>query len=213
METSEVKTLASAGYYCHQCGSLNSAYSTIAYHSPNCHTKLSLIASKKKLFNPRRKVSQELPSYRLPIQAKRRSSRSLRTPWRVTLSRVQKTNRNSFKTQMSVIHHYRQRQAKGKVGWTLPGVPQKTPSHRMHSMTSWTCLSWMSWILSPLWNTPLRGKVPGEDFMLPETIKCRKPALLEQLNELLCLCREEGKEPQDMRNAKITTVQKQRWQQ
>ena len=52
------------------------------------------------------------------------------------------------------------------------------------------------------------GKAPGEDGIPPEVIKCGKPALLEPLHELLCLCWREGKVPQDMRNAKIITLYK-----
>ena len=37
----------------------------------------------------------------------------------------------------------------------------------------------------------------------PEAIKYGKPALLESLHELLCLCWEEGGVPQDMRDATI----------
>ena len=52
------------------------------------------------------------------------------------------------------------------------------------------------------------GRAPGEDSIPPEIIKCGKPALLEPLNELLCLCWREGKVPQDMRDAKIITLYK-----
>ena len=52
------------------------------------------------------------------------------------------------------------------------------------------------------------GKAPGEDGIPPEIIKCGKPALLEPLHELLCLCWREGNVPQDMRDAKIVTLYK-----
>ena len=52
------------------------------------------------------------------------------------------------------------------------------------------------------------GKAPGEDSIPPEIIKCGKPALLEPLHALLCLCWREGKVPQDMRDAKIITLYK-----
>jgi len=52
------------------------------------------------------------------------------------------------------------------------------------------------------------GKAPGEDSIPPEIIKCGKPALLGPLHELLCLCWREGKVPQDMRDAKIITLYK-----
>ncbi|XP_068671124.1 uncharacterized protein [Montipora foliosa] len=50
------------------------------------------------------------------------------------------------------------------------------------------------------------GKAPGDDGIPPEIIKCGKPALLEPLHELLCLCWREGNVPQDMRDAKIVTL-------
>ena len=52
------------------------------------------------------------------------------------------------------------------------------------------------------------GKAAGEDCIPPEVIKCGKPALLGPLHELLLLCWKEGKVPQDMRNAKIVTLYK-----
>ena len=52
------------------------------------------------------------------------------------------------------------------------------------------------------------GKAPAGDGIPPEVIKCGKPALLEPLHKLLCLCSREGKVPQDMRNAKIITLYK-----
>ena len=52
------------------------------------------------------------------------------------------------------------------------------------------------------------GGAPGEDGIPPEVIKCDKPALLEPLHELLCLCWREGKVPQDMHKAKIITLYK-----
>ena len=52
------------------------------------------------------------------------------------------------------------------------------------------------------------GKAPGEDGIPPEIIKYGKPALLEPLHALLCLCWRDGKVPQDMRDAKIVTLYK-----
>jgi hypothetical protein len=51
-------------------------------------------------------------------------------------------------------------------------------------------------------------KAPGSDSIPPEAIKCGKPTLLEPLHELLCLCWEEGAVPQDMRDATIVTLYK-----
>ncbi|XP_018026545.1 uncharacterized protein LOC108681971 [Hyalella azteca] len=52
------------------------------------------------------------------------------------------------------------------------------------------------------------GKAAGEDGIPPEVIKSGKPALLGPLHELLCLCWREGQVPQDMRDAKIITLYK-----
>ena len=52
------------------------------------------------------------------------------------------------------------------------------------------------------------AKAPGEDGIPPEVIKCGKPALLEPLHKLLCLCWREGKVPQDMRSARSITLYK-----
>ncbi|KAI8494032.1 hypothetical protein Bbelb_283790 [Branchiostoma belcheri] len=50
------------------------------------------------------------------------------------------------------------------------------------------------------------GKAPGNDAIPPEVIKQGKPALLPHLQELLSLCWKEGSVPQDMRDAKIVTL-------
>ena len=52
------------------------------------------------------------------------------------------------------------------------------------------------------------GKAPGKDGILPEVLKCGKTALLQHLHELLCLCWEKGHVPQDMRDANIVTLYK-----
>lgn len=52
------------------------------------------------------------------------------------------------------------------------------------------------------------GKAPGSDSIPPEVIKSAKPALLLPLHELLCLCWEEGSVPQDMKDAKIINLYK-----
>ena len=52
------------------------------------------------------------------------------------------------------------------------------------------------------------GKAPGSDGIPPEVLKCGKPALLQQLHDLLCLCWEQGYIPQDMRDANIITLYK-----
>jgi len=52
------------------------------------------------------------------------------------------------------------------------------------------------------------GKAPGNDGIPPEVIKCGGSALLEHLHNLLCQCWEEGAVPQDMRDANIVTLYK-----
>ena len=46
-------------------------------------------------------------------------------------------------------------------------------------------------------------KAPGCDSIPPEVIKCAKPALLQHLHQLLCLCWNEGTVHQEMRDATI----------
>ena len=50
------------------------------------------------------------------------------------------------------------------------------------------------------------GKAPGNDAIPPEVIKQGIPVLLPHLHELLSLCWREGEVPQDMRDAKIVTL-------
>ena len=52
------------------------------------------------------------------------------------------------------------------------------------------------------------GKAPGCDSVPPEVIKCAKPALLQHLHQLLCLCWNEGTVPQEMRDDTIVTLYK-----
>jgi hypothetical protein len=51
-------------------------------------------------------------------------------------------------------------------------------------------------------------KAPGSDGIPPEVLKSGKPALLQPLHDLLCLCWEQGYIPQDMRDANIVTLYK-----
>nr|KAG5709927.1 hypothetical protein BaRGS_029969 [Batillaria attramentaria] len=51
-------------------------------------------------------------------------------------------------------------------------------------------------------------KAPGKDGIPPEVLKSGKPALLQHLHELLCLCWEKGHVLQDMRDATIITLYK-----
>ena len=52
------------------------------------------------------------------------------------------------------------------------------------------------------------GKAPGKDAIPPEVIKHGKHALLHHLHVLLLLCWREGTVPQDMRDANIVTLYK-----
>ena len=52
------------------------------------------------------------------------------------------------------------------------------------------------------------SKAPGNNGIPAEVLKSGKPALLEHLHELLCLCWEEGHIPQDMGDANIVTLYK-----
>ena len=52
------------------------------------------------------------------------------------------------------------------------------------------------------------GKAPGSDGIPPEVIKCGKSTLLKPLLELLHLCWEKGAVPQDMHDATIVNLYK-----
>ena len=52
------------------------------------------------------------------------------------------------------------------------------------------------------------GKAPGSDGIPPEILKSGKPALLQPLHTLLCLCWKQGYIPQDMRDSNIVTLYK-----
>ena len=52
------------------------------------------------------------------------------------------------------------------------------------------------------------GKAPGNDGIPVEVIKCAKGTLLKELHEILCQCWREGEVPQDMRDANIVTLYK-----
>ena len=52
------------------------------------------------------------------------------------------------------------------------------------------------------------GKAPGADGIPPEVLKSGKSVLLRPLHSLLCLCWEQGHIPQDMRDANIVTLYK-----
>ena len=50
------------------------------------------------------------------------------------------------------------------------------------------------------------GKSPDSDSIPPDVVKSGKPALLQPLYELLCLCWKEKEVPQNMRDSKIITL-------
>ena len=52
------------------------------------------------------------------------------------------------------------------------------------------------------------GKAPGKDGIPPEIIKAGKTTLIHHLHKLLCQCWEDGAMPQDMRDANIVTLYK-----
>ena len=52
------------------------------------------------------------------------------------------------------------------------------------------------------------GKAPGSDGIPPDLIRHCKTTLLQPLHETLCQCWIEGSVPQDMRDAKIVTLYK-----
>ena len=62
--------------------------------------------------------------------------------------------------------------------------------------------------LSKAINSLASGKSPGSDSIPAEVLKSGEPALLEPLQKLLCRCWEEGYIPQDMRDATIVTLYK-----
>ncbi|XP_050703781.1 uncharacterized protein LOC126989216 [Eriocheir sinensis] len=52
------------------------------------------------------------------------------------------------------------------------------------------------------------GKAPGKDGISAEVLKCCKGTIITELHEILCLCWKEGEVPQDMRDANIVTLYK-----
>ena len=52
------------------------------------------------------------------------------------------------------------------------------------------------------------GKAPGQDSIPPDVIKACRETLTQPLMELLLQCWREGQVPQDMRDAKIITLYK-----
>ena len=51
-------------------------------------------------------------------------------------------------------------------------------------------------------------KVPGRDGIPAEVLQCCKETLITELHEILCLCWSEGEVPQDMKDATVVTLSK-----
>ena len=62
--------------------------------------------------------------------------------------------------------------------------------------------------LSKVIDSLATGKAPGSDSIPPDLIKHCKTTLLHPLHKVLCHCWREGAVPQDMRDAKIITLYK-----
>ena len=62
--------------------------------------------------------------------------------------------------------------------------------------------------LSKAINSLASRKAPGSDGIPPDLIKHCKTTLLQPLHNVLCACWKEGAVPQDMRDAKIVTLYK-----
>ena len=75
---------------------------------------------------------------------------------------------------------------------------------------SWTSLT-LSWSVEELdkaVDALSNGKAPGSDGIPPEVITSGKPVPLALLHEVLCLCWKGGAVPQDMHDATIITLYK-----
>ena len=62
--------------------------------------------------------------------------------------------------------------------------------------------------LSKVIDSSAKGKAPGSNSIPPDLIKYCKTTLLHPLHKVLCQCWREGAVPQDMRDAKIITLYK-----
>ena len=52
------------------------------------------------------------------------------------------------------------------------------------------------------------GNAPGKDGIPAEVLKCCKETLITEMHEILCLCWSEGEVPQDMRDANVVALYK-----
>ena len=62
--------------------------------------------------------------------------------------------------------------------------------------------------LSEAQDSTATSKAPGKDGIPAEVLKCCKGSLITELHEILCLCWRDGEVPQDMRDANIVTLYK-----
>ena len=107
------------------------------------------------------------------------------------------------------------------MGWTLPGLLLqwqlclpcclKLSAVSLHAIQELPTLheldaESMSDEISKATDALTCRKVPGNESILPEVIKLWKSALVGPLHKLLCLCWKERKLPQDMWDAKIMTL-------
>ena len=74
----------------------------------------------------------------------------------------------------------------------------------MHELNEMPVISELSKAINPL----VPGKAPGRHETQPNLIGKCQTALFEPIHDLLCWCWVEGSVPQDMRDAKIVTLYK-----
>ena len=107
-------------------------------------------------------------------------------------------------------HHYRQKQADGKIGGTLSGALLKRNHRHRDGSSEYHPVAVMEDIdISP--SAEEQCKAPGNDGFPPEVIKVAKTSnLTNHLDELLLQCWDEVTVPQEMRDSNISTLYKTR---
>ena len=80
-----------------------------------------------------------------------------------------------------------------------------TPSN---ALLCWRSLTVIQPLNSSTRHLPLPGKGPGNDSIPTEALKCGKENIISELHEILCLCWREGEVKQDMTNANIVSLYK-----
>ncbi len=100
--------------------------------------------------------------------------------------------------------HYQQLYSRENIV-TDAGLESITPLPEMEELDALPTVDELNKAIDSL----ARGKSPGSDGIPPEVIKAgQKSVLLDRLHELLLQCWEEGTVPQDMRDANIITLYK-----